>query len=322
MNRREFVLAAGALATRPGRAQGMRSISPPACPDDCSLGPASPYQAAVAAYQQSFGAPQLFSFHRNWHDQNIPPGGNPNNEHDPHWGQNEPFGRAFLNMHHNMLYGQGTATDMDHDGFLVWCRANAPDLLNAPAWEPTQYTQNMFAYTPRTCEIPQPILDLRVQQEAADAANEGGRAPRSIGKLLCRTARPPNAPLPALPACFTLAGAADSQGVESNTGFRKLADFQSVEQLGCCLSGIHAMWHLLIGGAMGNLASSIADPIFYFGVHRLIDTVYENYAAIGPPAGLRRSNRTMVTPAQRQTLIRYDKANRYLTQSLRQTARN
>jgi hypothetical protein len=302
--------------TRPGRAQGMRSESPPACPDDCSLGPASPYQAAVAAYQKSFGAPQLFSFHSNWHAKNIPPGANPNDEYDPHWGQNQPFGRAFLDMHHSMLFDQGTGTYMGHEGFFVWCSANAPDLLNAPVWDPTQYTHNTFAYTPRTCDIPQQILALRVSLEAAAAA-QGKRAARSIGKLLCRSAIPPNPQLPALPACFTLAGAEDGQGVEPNTGFLKLADFQSVEQLGCCLSGIHAMWHLLIGGAMGNLASSIADPIFYFGVHRLIDSVYTTYLSIGPPAGIRLSNPTKVTAAQRQTLVQYDRANRYLTRSLR-----
>ena len=209
----------------------------------------------------------MFLFHRDWHRNNpnppIPTQVNAN------WGSDLSFGSDFFQMHHEMV----SAADgepkrfMMHSSLMAWYRARAEPL--PPAWNSLQPILPELSYTPDLAVFP-PEIGQIVQA----AAQRAGVTPEL---LLTRKPAPQGF---SLPKWFTLAGSGPGESTEPYTGARKLSDFVNVNQLGCCMVFPHNEWHGHIGGAMGSPSTAIADPIFYWGVHRQIDDVYQAFVKI------------------------------------------
>jgi hypothetical protein len=218
-------------------------------------------QKAVSEYHAemlSMHGHNMFRFHRRWHIDNPNPA-RPQRP-DPNWGTDIEFGENFLQMHHEMV----KATDdeqkfhMNHQSIVSWFKAKGYDL---PAeWNPLTPIPSDLDYTPSADEIKKylPSIDISTQE----------------------LERETDSPEFQLPSYFTREGIRQGEQPEPITGARKLADFKNINQLGCVIVRPHDRWHMIIGGAMGNPATAIADPIFYFGVHWHIDRVFDEYKLI------------------------------------------
>ena len=82
----------------------------------------------------------------------------------------------------------------------------------------------------------------------------------------------------ATPTWFTLQGA---DAVDPHSGARRLADFQSLDQLGRSVDAPgapawHTTVHNAIGGDMGDNSTAPLDPVFWM-YHRSIDDVFRNW---------------------------------------------
>jgi hypothetical protein len=228
-------------------------------------------QQAVADFHreaaQGHHGHDMYLFHRDWHQTNpdpIPPAAP-----DPSWGVGLPFGRNFLQMHHEMVKVADGEPKlfMMHPSLVSWYVAKGYDL--PPEWDPLTRIPAVLAYAPDPSVYPQEIQDA-----VAEAASREGKSPQ---EWLTRDNEDPRF---ALPKYFTRDGVGDAEEGEPYTGARKLADFKNVNQLGCCLVFPHNAWHGAIGGAMRSTWTAIADPIFYFGVHWQVDKVFDEYKRI------------------------------------------
>lgn len=218
-------------------------------------------QKAVNEYHAemlSMHGHNMFSFHRKWHIDNP----NPTRPQQPapDWGTDIAFGTNFLQMHHEMV----KATDgepkshMDHQSLVSWFKAKEYDL---PAeWNSLTPIPNELAYVPSVAEIKKYLPNINISVQDLKRLTDD--------------------PKFQLPSYFTREGIQQREEPETITGARKLADFKNVNQLGCIIVRPHDRWHMTIGGAMGNPATAIADPIFYFGVHWHIDRVFDEYKLI------------------------------------------
>ena len=235
-------------------------------------------QEAVREYHEEMRhhGHDMRSFHVQWHRANRDPAlpGTP----DRHWAVDNRFGRNFLQMHHEMVKAADDEPKehMHHSSIVSWYRAKGYDL--PPEWNPMTPIPSILRFTPS---------DRRLERRTQN-------------------------PRYALPAYFTLGGIASGQGAEPITGARRLADFLTIDQLGCCIVYPHNDWHMAIGGAMTSFATAIDDPIFYFGVHWHIDKVFDQFKAIvadrahgATPegvAGADKAVRPMVFPSEEITV--------------------
>ena len=237
----------------------------------------SAHQNHVKAYHEHLQNDlklDMFVIHDEWHQQNRDPNPTLLQAQDPENWTTEEFGTRFLEMHHGMLHttnsGQhghaGHHGHPQHPGIFDWYEANHLDL---PAvW---------FGQAP----IP---ADLGFEADL----NDLGPTMRaqwiswfdSEGDALQALERNPNYSGFQLPGWATEHGIQKGEKPEPYTGARKLQDFKNLNQLGSCLVFPHNLWHGRIGGAMSSTATAIADPVFYFGVHRAIDEVYQRYLEV------------------------------------------
>lgn len=205
-----------------------------------------PAQQAVADYHAAVAAHghDMHDFHAAWHFANRDPRYPP--QPDADWGRNDPFGSAFLQMHHEMIdAADGEPKQfMTHQSVVAWYEAQGYDL--PPEWDPLTPIPGNLAFDP---------ADPALRRNTDD-------------------------PQFALPGWFTRQGVPDGARGEPITGARKLADFANVNQLGCCIVYPHNEWHMAIGGAMMSFSTAIDDPVFYFGVHWHINRVFLEYRAL------------------------------------------
>jgi hypothetical protein len=233
---------------------------------------ASVHQQNVANYHEAMsqhghhGGHNMYIFHRDWHQQNTDP--SPPAAPDSNWGMDLPFGTNFLQMHHEMVKGNGVGHQhMLHASLVSWYQEQG---LSLPAlWNPLESIPTELGYDPDPSIFPD---EIRVPVENF-AQSQG----MTVTEFLTRGT---NTPAFALPRYFTAAGVGPGEASEPITGARKLADFQNTNQMGCCLVFPHNQWHGSIGGAMSTTWTAIADPIFYFGVHWHIDRVFDEYKAL------------------------------------------
>jgi len=231
------------------------------------------YHREMAQHAHHHGGDDMFTFHRKWHQQNPDPTPPINVNSD--WGVNLAFGANFLQMHHEMVKAPDGApkTQMKHQSLVSWYAAKGYEL--PPEWNPLAEIPDTLAYAPDLSVFP---ADIRARiQQAADTLHV---TPESLMR------RKNNHPAFALPKYFTREGVGPGEPGEIYTGARKLGDFQTANQLGCCIVFPHNRWHGAIGGAMSSTSTAIADPIFYLGVHWHVDKVFDEYKRIlaGPLA--------------------------------------
>lgn len=236
------------------------------------------YHAAMAAHQHH-GGHEMYTFHFDWHQRNPVP--DFPEQPDRNWGMDLDFGTNFLQMHHEMVKASTSETHhhMQHQSIVSWYQQET--LALPPQWNPLQTIPSELGYTPDTNAFPTEIRRILEQ-----FAREDGTTPTELLK------RKTDTPSFELPKYFTLQGVGPRESGEPITGARKLADFQNTNQLGCCLVFPHNKWHDTIGGAMGLSLTAIADPIFYFGVHWLIDRVYDDYKSLHSERSIRALDRT------------------------------
>ncbi len=232
------------------------------------------HQAHISTYHAEMansghhGSHNMHLFHARWHQDHRDPV--PPNFQNPTWGTDIAFGRDFLQMHHEMIKAPDDAPreHMHHSSIASWY---AKKQIPLPvAWDPLSVIPPELGYEPDAAEFPQPIRDALIR-----TAQQRGQ---TVEQLLTRRTDQPRL---VVPPWFTREGLLDpALPGEPNTGARRLADFISINQLGCCLVYPHNRWHGSIGGAMNSFLSAIADPIFYFGVHWIIDRIYDEYKAV------------------------------------------
>jgi hypothetical protein len=241
-------------------------------------------QQAVAEYHREMselghhGDHNMYLFHRDWHSQNSDPV--PPLAPDRNWGMNLVFGTNFLQMHHEMVKAADSEPKqhMMHASLLSWYGSKGYTV--PPEWDPAGKIPVILAYEPDPGVFPTEIRDAVVE-----AAHQSQQTPQDILR------RSTDKPGFVLAKWFTRAGVAASEEGEPFTGARKLADFQNVNQLGCCLVFPHNQWHGAIGGAMRSTWTAIADPIFYFGVHWYIDRVFDEYKLLQAERSIRALDR-------------------------------
>jgi hypothetical protein len=232
-----------------------------------------PAQEAIAQYHREIsqhaahGGHDMYLFHRDWHSQNrdpVPPQ-RPNRA----WGTNLVYGTNFLQMHHEMVKASDNERKyhMQHQSLAAWYSSKGYPL--PPEWDPLAEIPALLSYTPNLS-----IFPAEIQDAVRGWASDENLTPEQL--LTRRT----NRPRFTLPRWFTRQGVARNERGEPYTGARKLADFRNTNQLGCCIVFPHNSWHGSIGGAMGTTWTAIADPIFYFGVHRHLDKVFDEYKLI------------------------------------------
>jgi hypothetical protein len=200
-------------------------------------------QSAIAEYHQMMTqmGMDMHTFHANWHQNNRDP--QRPAAPDANWGTNLRFGNDFLQMHHEMVKAKDNEQKffMHHSSIVSWFQSKNYDLPNE--WNPLTPIPAELAFNPAD-----PSLRRRT-----------------------------NNPQFFLPKYFTVQGIGAGENAEPITGAKKLADFQNLNQLGCCIIYPHNAWHGTIGGAMNFFNTAIDDPIFYFGVHWHIDKVFDVY---------------------------------------------
>jgi hypothetical protein len=228
-------------------------------------------QQAVAGFHREIAGGHhghdMYLIHRDWHQTNRDPV--PPESPDSNWGVELMFGRNFLQMHHEMVKSADGEPKlfMMHSSLVSWYLMKSYDLPSE--WNPLTPIPAVLAYAPDPSVYPQEIHDA-----IAEAANREGT---SLAQWLTRRTENPRF---SLPKYFTRDGVGATEEGEPYTGARKLADFKSVNQLGCCLVFPHNAWHGTIGGAMQSTWTAIADPVFYFGVHWQVDKVFDEYKRI------------------------------------------
>ena len=235
---------------------------------------ASNHQRNVADYHRAMTrvtghahGHDMYLFHRDWHARNPDP--TPPAAPDRVWGMDQVFGTNFLQMHHEMVKAADDEpkSHMLHASLFSWYAAQR---FSLPAeWNPPAPIPPALAYDPDPDAYPAEIRDA-----VAEAAHQAGV---TAEQWLTRDA---DAPAFVLPKWFTRAGVGPGEASEPYTGARKLADFLNTNQLGCCLVFPHNAWHAAIGGAMRSTWTAIADPVFYFGVHRHVDAVFDEFKII------------------------------------------
>ncbi|GAC1627809.1 MAG: hypothetical protein NVS9B10_17140 [Nevskia sp.] len=282
------------------------------------------YLAEVGSHSHVGGYANMFDFHANWHLKHVARAPSPT--YDCDWGCDDPFGGDFLTMHHNMLWGtkDDPNNELGHDGFLAWLRIKHK--LTGPFldWRPQEDIPSDYGYNPNPNVFPLKIQNqlVALQIKSHCSATGEGR-PDWPGEYLRRTA---DGGFPPLRACFTEAGGSAEAEIDPYTGHKRLADFKNINQLGCSLAGPHGEWHALISGAMLDFGTAIADPIFYFGVHSLIDGIFQKYLAIEQersPAeraeircGMPPCDKTMRPPAVQDVVDKYSRQNSALIKIL------
>lgn len=243
---------------------------------------ASVHQQNVARYHaamsQHSGGHDMYIFHRDWHQQNRDP--RPPARPDRNWGMNLVIGTNFLQMHHEMV--KATASEprqhMMHASVVAWYQQ---ENLGLPApWNPLQPIPAELGYDPNPTVFPGEI-----RQRIEQFAQQQGMT------LIQFLTRATDRPSYELPRYFAVQGVGPGEPGEPITGARKLADFRNTNQLGCCMLFPHNEWHGAIGGAMSTTWTSIADAIFYFGVHWHIDRVFDDYKAIQAERSIRPLDR-------------------------------
>ena len=241
-------------------------------------------QKAVADYHREIsesghhGGHNMYVFHRDWHAQNrdpVPPAAP-----DRNWGMTLVFGANFLQMHHEMVKAADDEpkSQMMHLSLVSWYHQKGYSL--PPEWNPSAKIPPVLAYEPDVTVFPDEIRNA-----VEDAAHRQGVP---VELYLRRTSEKPGF---ILPKYFSREGVGSGENAEPLTGARTLADFQNINQLGCCLVFPHNEWHGSIGGAMRSTWTAIADPIFYFGVHWHIDKVFDEYKLIQAERSIRRFDR-------------------------------
>ncbi len=214
----------------------------------------------------------MYLFHRDWHNNNPSPTNPRPYRPRRNWGVDKDFGTKFLQMHHEMLRAKDNEPKyhMKHDSIVSWYQKQGYGLPNE--WNPMDAIPEELGYKPDLSVFPQEI-----QNFVSKWALNSNQTPKEY------LTRKTNSPQFTLPKYFTRKGISDGEKPEPITGARKLADFINTNQLGCCLVYPHDKWHVhKIGGAMALFETSIADPIFYFGVHWQIDLIYEEYRSMLP----------------------------------------
>ena len=210
------------------------------------------------------GPVTMFEAHADWHLQNqlhyVPGLQYPSDHPDPDWCSDIALGASFLRMHRSM--------------------SNAINAWYASYRYPLPATWDLSAAIPVELDYQpdQPdFLDFPDQLLGTQPRVWAQNTWKCNSSILMRN----NYPACSLPMYFTGPGIDnDKDRGELRTGARRLADFKSIEQLGCCLLFMHAQWHQFVGGVAQFLDVSILDPLFYFGIHRHIEKIFESYEAI------------------------------------------
>jgi len=223
--------------------------------DAWSVSLKGPVQRQIDAYHAELRGHghDMSRFHADWHRNNPDPAPPPAGRVQPDYGMNVRFGGDFLQMHHEMVRAADTErkTFMQHQSIESWFRARRLPL--PPLWTPGQPIPGALAFYP---------ADPRLQREN-------------------------NNPAPLLlPRFFTRQGIGANEQPHPYTGARRLSDFRNLNQLGCCILPYHNLWHSYIGGAMRSTFSAIDDPVFYFGVHWVVEQVFLEYRSL-PREGTR-----------------------------------
>lgn len=228
----------------------------------------SKHQILVENYHSEIGHHHnMHIMHRNWHAENrdpeFPGALNPN------WGVDNKYGSDFLQMHHEMLNAKKSDPKyhMMHDSISTWYQEN--NEIIPLDWKPNELIPENLGYDPDDSIYPEEIRNALINA----AENQGV----SVKQILTRRT---NTPSFQLPKYFTIEGVTKKEDADPLTGAFKLADFKNTNQLGCSLVFPHNQWHGAIGGAMNSTWTAIADPIFYWGVHRYVDIVYQEYLMI------------------------------------------
>lgn len=256
INRRDFLLGMAAGAGTTMLPTGYQLLS----------GPSIPYhQGLVARFNNEPPAlcsstysddTDMYSFHSDWHIRNCGPSNRAPNKYTddlaytgPEWS----FGTQFLVMHHRML-----------EGIKQWytVRGLALPPIAPDGWPADGSIPRALDYIPTMENVP---------GRYADNFSECGwkRQDESPNNLLLPSYFRPNT------------GAGNHSEEELNTGFTELNQFKNTNQLGCCLSFLHGIWHeQTIGGIAKDFGLSIVDPVFYFGIHALIDRVFLDWLNI------------------------------------------
>jgi hypothetical protein len=212
--------------------------------------------------------------HRDWHasnpDPELPTGQNPN------WGANLIFGTNFLQMHHEMVKATNSEPHqhMMHDSVAEWYKNE--DLELPQTWDPSSIIPQDLNYEPDASIYPD---EIRIPIE--QYANSQGQ---TIEQFLTRAT---NNPKFQLPAYLSIQGVNDPSKADPLTGAMKLSDYVNSNQLGCSLVFPHNEWHGAIGGAMTTTWTAIADPIFYLGVHRHVDRIFDEFKLIEAERSIR-----------------------------------
>jgi hypothetical protein len=231
------------------------------------------YHAAMATHA-GHGGHEMYRFHYEWHQRNPVP--DLPKKPDRNWGMDLDFGTNFLQMHHEMVKAAAgeTRQHMAHQSIVSWYQQ---EKLALPSqWNPLSTIPSELGYVPDLNAFPD---EIRTMVERF--AREDRTTPAELLK------RRTDTPEFELPKYFTIQGVGPREAGDPITGARKLADFQNTNQLGCCIVFPHNTWHGSIGGAMGFSLTAIADPIFYFGVHWLIDRVYDDYKSLKSERSIR-----------------------------------
>lgn len=225
----------------------------------------SKHQILVDKYHSEVGHHHnMHIMHRNWHNVNTEP--ELPTTVDPNWGIDIRFGTDFLQMHHEMLNANkdDPKYHMMHDSISNWYENNGEFL--PLGWQPNQIIPEDLGYEPDGSIYPDEIKD-----GISEYAQSQGL---TLEQFLTRRT---NNPSFELPKYFTIDGVNNAEEADPLTGAFKLADFKNTNQLGCSLVFPHNQWHGAIGGAMSTTWTAIADPIFYWGVHKFVDIVFEEY---------------------------------------------
>ena len=261
------------------------------------------YHDAISGMHPGY---DMHRMHRDWHNDNKPP--LPPSHPNPDWGVSSSFGSKFLQMHHSMLHQSAASADAHggHIGLVDWYKQES--LLLPPPWVPGIHIPSELTYTPDASTYPTDI-----QEWITEVATRKGKTPE---QWLARTTDYPRIQIPRY---FTERGVTLQSDADPLTGAQRLSDFENVNQLGCSLVYPHNEWHIAIGGAMSSTVTALADPIFYFGVHWVVDNIYtdflrlKTFAANDYPAGWRQQRGELtLSESQRHQVTRFVSATRQL----------
>lgn len=253
INRRDFLLgmATGAGATM--LPLGYQFVSGPSIPHHQELVARFNNEKPSLCTSDSATYPDMYAFHKSWHTQNFLPEDRAPNRYNDRFAYSGPeweVGTRFLIMHHQMYLG-----------ILEWYRIHDEPLppIAPDEWAEDGTIPTALDYVPTKDNLPGRVT---VNFRSSKWKRNDNPQPKLV-----------------LPSYFRPEGAvADQNETELNTGFSVLNEFVNTNQLGCCLSFIHGIWHSkTIGGISETLGYSIVDPVFYFGIHALIDRTLKDW---------------------------------------------